>query len=68
MIGDLLTEFYGDGEYENRRSEVIQHDKTSYIVNLYEDDELLHKLDFSDKNIYDIEDIAENWVLGFRSE
>lgn len=62
-IGVVLTEFYGDDEYVNRRSEIVKYDK-KYKVNMFDGEELKDSIDFSDVNMYDIEDIAENWVLG----
>ena len=62
-VGLVLTEFYGDDEYASRRSEIVKYDK-KYKVNLFEGEQLKDSIDFSDANMYDIEDIAENWVLG----
>lgn len=62
-VGVMVSEFYGDGEYEGRRSEVVKYGN-KYTVNMFQGKDLCDSIDFENIKVYDIEDIAENWVLG----
>jgi hypothetical protein len=65
-LGVVLTEYFGDGEYENRRAEIVKY--TNKIrVNMFDGSELKEHLDFEGKAMYYIEDVAENWVIGVKN-
>lgn len=62
-MGVVLTEYFGEGDYAKRRSEIVKYGN-KYRVNMFEDDVLKKQIDVVDKTLYHSEDTAENWVIG----
>ncbi len=70
----LSHEFFGSGEYANRRSEVwckrrwwtgLRHDnKGTWYLNFFENDSLVDHRNIIGRTERYAEDCAENWVIG----
>jgi hypothetical protein len=58
-----LSEFWGDGEYSNRKSSVCKDDN-GFLVEFYENDVLLEPRHLYEHSEIYAENAAENWVIG----
>jgi quinol monooxygenase YgiN len=65
-----LSEFYSDPKSGlNRMSKVSASlSGTVYIIEMFEDEKLIHSHTVSDHTLEYAEDCAENWVLGVIKE
>jgi len=58
-----LSTFWGDDEYDNRKSIVCTDDK-GFFVEFYEDDKLVESRNLYEHSEIYAENAAENWVIG----
>ncbi len=65
----LLSEYAGQGEYSNRKAEVLRTvgDIREFGIKMYVDNNLLGIEWFEGKNEYFAEDAAENYVQGIKN-
>ena len=61
----MLTEYNGNGQYANRRSEVHKQIYDDYFyVKFFENEEHTETRVLKDKTLRYAEDCAENWTIG----
>jgi hypothetical protein len=58
-----LTEYFGTGEFSNRKAHIVQDDVGDYGV-IYIIGEKEEYRVFPERAIYYVQDAAENWVTG----
>jgi hypothetical protein len=61
-----LTEYFGTGEFSNRRAKIVQDDVGDYGV-IYIIGEKEEYRVFPERAIYYVQDAADNWVTGIFS-
>lgn len=62
----LMSEFWGEKEYANRKAKVLKEDSKTIVV-MIEDEVIVEERDLSNHSLYYAEDAAENWVMGINS-
>lgn len=55
---------FGRMEYASRRAEV-HREPDGYCVRLYDKDSFVREIDLKNKFLFNAEDVAENWVIGY---
>ena len=61
----LLHEFYGQGDYQDRKSMVFK-EKDGYLILMLEDKTICEERTITGHSEGYAENCAENWVLGVR--